>query len=384
MKLRTMASYEEYITNLFIKNNITYSIELKTEKSYEDSIMKYHLPPCEPICMEHIVIFTINPKDKAFIQSLLNQHPDNHNYINYNIVKPKVSYRMLSYNIPKYPIYIVSYKRYDIKKRLTWNFLEEMQIPYYICVQEQEKIQYEQMVYGFKYCIAIITSTNTTEGSYIQRNTCLSHSSMQKCWILDDNIQGWYYYNLNQKIQLNHSIIFNVLENIMDHTNNIGIISHCYYMDVPSTTMRSPIQVNTKNYSSCLINRDLLLKHNIQFRLKYNEDVDLTIQCLSQQIQTISTNIFLCNKLSTGSVAGGNTDIYDNKMHLKYQCLEDTWKHLPLGCISKTTTKHKDNRVHHKVNYRKICKYFNTSYDIAFDDIPKKYTYEDFGIKLIL
>jgi hypothetical protein len=38
------------------------------------------------------------------------------------------------------------------------------------------------------------------------------------------------------------------------------------------------IQINTKNYSSCLINTKLL--GDIRFRLKYNEDVDLTLQIL--------------------------------------------------------------------------------------------------------
>lgn len=58
--------------------------------------------------------------------------------------------------------------------------------------------------------------------------------------------------------------------------------------------LRNPFQINTKNYSSCLIDTEIC--GDIRFRLKYNEDIDLTLQVLERGIKTLGFNIFLSGK----------------------------------------------------------------------------------------
>ena len=114
---------------------------------------------------------------------------------------------------------------------------------------------------------------------------------------------------------------------------NIGIISHNYNHDTPKHQLLMPYYINCRNYSSLLINSKLLNNYDIKWRLKYNEDVDLTIQCITKGIKTISTNFFLSGKKPTKTCKGGNTDtIYNNlkntddKFKDKFDCLYNTWK----------------------------------------------------------
>jgi hypothetical protein len=176
---------------------------------------------------------------------------------------------------------------------------------------------------------------------------------------------------------VDNGIVFTSLEKLIDNVKEkVGIIGHNYHMDVPATTMRNPITVNSKVYSSMLINTEILDKLDIKFRLKYNEDVDLVLQCLKNKIKTISLNVFVANKKSTLSVKGGNTDtIYDNgkKFQDKVDCLLEKWGSEYVSVI----VKHKDERPHHKVDYDK----FNLDKTITpIIKYRNQKSYDDFGI----
>lgn len=378
--IKTFDNYINEVVDFLNDNNIKFTIKKYPIKNYDYFLNNFGLPPYNiPEYIKKTVYFyfkkTDNNFDIIFNNDLFIQSKSN--YIN------SFSYKYLyndNYNVViknnyiiKYPIYVVSFNRFNLRSH-TIDFLEQMNIKYYICIQEQELENYKSSIKKFNWKSAtLITSINTTDGSYIQRNKCLTHSynnGFEKCWILDDNIRGWYYYNNNTKTRLLNHCVFSFLENIIDNIKEpCGIISHNYYMDL--RTQVSPLQINTKNYSSCLINTKLLFDNNIKFRLKYNEDVDLTLQILQKGFKTVSTNFLLCLKMPTLRTKGGNTDsIYkntsttDDKFKEKYLCLKNHWD-LENPDISKyisfTIKKHNDNRIHHQVNYIKICKFLNNT-----------------------
>lgn len=62
--------------------------------------------------------------------------------------------------------------------------------------------------------------------------------------------------------------------------------------------------MNTRVYSCILISNDI--KH--EWRGRYNEDTDLCLRVLKDGDCTILFNAYLCKKLPTMTVKGGNTD----------------------------------------------------------------------------
>jgi hypothetical protein len=170
----------------------------------------------------------------------------------------------------------------------------------------------------------------------------------------------------------------------------LGIISHFYSFDFRANDLRNPLQVNTKNYSSSLIDTEVC--GDIRFRLQYNEDIDFTFQVLERGIKTIGLNIFLAGKKATKTIKGGNTDsIYkdqlekDDKMSDKFNCLYDTWKDTPIGMyVEKTNSYHSDGRTHHKINWDKVSEGFNNSKLVTPIINVGKLTYEDLGINMVI
>ena len=265
-----------------------------------------------------------------------------------------------------------------------------MNIPFIVCIQKQERENYKRFLKDYKNCKSIIYVPDTTDGSFKQRNGCWKHSkklNQPMFWLLDDNIKNFYYFQKGKKTICNHHIVFSKLEHMIENINEpVGIISHNYSIDVPNTSLRSPYGINCKNYSSCLINTKLLDEHDIKFRLKYNEDGDLTFQVLKHGFKTIGVNFFLSGKCPTGTVKGGNTDsIYknitenDNKMLDKFNCLKEHYPDLfENKILEMTTDKHKDGCVHHKVNYDKLCKFYKNEKNITLKTIYDKSTFYDY------
>jgi hypothetical protein len=304
-----------------------------------------------------------------------------------------ITYNITKFQKPKYPIYVVSYGRYDLREH-TIDSLEEMGVDYYICVQEREKELYENSKKEYGWNGTIITSPNTNDGSSLQRNTCWEHSKkngFKKFWLLDDNMTGWYYFNMLEKVKIKNPYVFTHLEDVMDNTiEPVGIVSHCYNFDVRMNELRNPFQINTKNYSSCLIDTEIC--GDIRFRLKYNEDIDLTLQVLERGIKTLGFNIFLSGKKATKTIKGGNTDsIYkdntsnEDKMLDKYLCLYNTWENSVIKpYIKQTNSQHTDGRTHHKISWDNISKVFNNEKVITPKIKKKKLNFEDLGIKMIV
>ena len=397
--IRTTNKYREELIGLL--GNIPYKITKGDGKGkvYEHIVIKYGLFPFdEPEnFMENNLKFVIDIKYIDEIKNIDGMVKANGQLYSFRYKDSKQKFD-ITYNIskeikPKYPIYVVSYGRYNLREH-TIDALQQMGVEYHICVQEKEKELYEEHSKKYGWTGKIITSANTHQGSSKQRNTCLEHSKQngyKKFWLLDDNMTGWYYFNMLMITRINHPYVFTHLEDISDNIKEpVGIISHCYTMDVRANDLRNPLQVNTKNYSSSLIDTDIC--DDIRFRLQYNEDIDFTLQVLERGIKTIGLNIFLAGKKATKTIKGGNTDsIYkdvehkDEKMKDKFDCLYGTWKDSSIGkYIEKTNNYHADGRTHHKINWDKVSEGFNNSKTLIPIINKGKLTYDDLAIEMII
>ena len=224
--------------------------------------------------------------------------------------------------MPKYPLYIISFDRYDTL--ITMKNLEQMKVPYNIVVKNQEQyekydVALKEKKYQYYTLIAMPDEFGREQqelgnyGGIPQRNYCWEHaknSGHSSHWVIDDNIDGFFMYNYDSKKLFNSPTFFSIMEKFRDGIiEPIALLSPNYTNDVKS--YRAPFKLNTKNYSCILINNEKLDAQNIKWRRKYNEDVRLMLDCLEKGIRCIAMNMFLTNKASTGSVKGGNCEIYE-------------------------------------------------------------------------
>lgn len=284
-----------------------------------------------------------------------------------HIKKIKVNYHLPSVKIQnKYPIYVLSLGRYsDLSfPDATCMTLEEMGLEYTLVLMTREVENYRETLkrYNCKYCVNIIhLEDNHGLGGTPQRNLAWDDSKKRgfsKHWILDDNIHGYFWFNRRQKIQIKSGVVFRNVEDFVDNLNEkVGLAAHAYRYDTRGTEMRNPIIVNGKTFSSILVNHNLLDKCKIKWRLKYNEDIDLGLQVLSNGFMTIGYETFLSGKKATkDNREGGNRDIYlqykQEGFVRKLECLQNEWGHIP-NLIGETTKKlgKEDERVHHLIDW---------------------------------
>lgn len=390
------------IENFLNENNINFTYEItkkKCDKLYKKCCIIWGLLPFTDDFLVKYIKYYIPKEHKDLFCKTFNLPINKQNWVHFNITnRPKFTYTYQKKYIPNYPIYVISHKRYNKKDCLTVKNLELLGLSYYICIRKNQQQEYEKFFEEQKYNngnILIIDITDEVKGGTTQRNFCWKHSvshGHKKFWLLDDNMDGWFYFNELQQVKMTSPLCFTLLEDIIDNTQNVGIISHNYIGDIPSCEMRPPLQHNCKNYSSMLINTELLDKHNIKFRLLYNEDVDLTLQILSKGLNTLGTNIILTDKMTTGSCKGGNEEIYgnvksnDNKFLDKFNCLFNEWSWLNDRLKNTITmTTHTKNKIpHHKLNYKKITKIFNLKEVKPLRPHKKLKSYEDFAITMIM
>lgn len=341
---------------------------------YEDDVILFGLPPYQGYNRKYITYALYIPiKFKDKVISLFGFKDTNKNVFHFNIPKlNKETYIFNGKQTPKYPLYIVSYGRFKHCFYTVQN-LEDMKLNYYLCIQNKQEQDYLDMLNdnNFKFCLGILLSENTTQGGTKQRNLCIKHAldnNFKKCWILDDNIRGWYYINENISHKITNGFAFKTLEDFMENIKEpVAIMSHSYLFDIRKNQLIPPFSVNHKNYSSLLLDLDLLIKHKIKFRLKYNEDVDLTLQALTNGLYTVGTNFIVADKSPTKTCKGGNTEtVYaGDKFMEKFNGLYDKWKNTPIGQFIELVYKHTDGRPHHWVNYNQIIKYLGLKSDIT-------------------
>jgi hypothetical protein len=321
-----------------------------------------------------IVMFDTVQNEEEFWTHIKNNPNSGINYIPNEITKsfwlpekaPKptthhrwVSDLPLEQQLPQYPIYVLSKGRYE--KRLTADALNEMGCPFYLLIEDCEKELYKSSEkYPTNYLIMPPELDNKGCGSITARNFAWAHSEgdgdhpqFDKHWVMDDNMNGFFRFHKNQRIKCVSPIAIKQCEIITSQYDNVYLSGLQYKSFCPEICKnKANVIKNTRIYSCILIRNDLDVKLNTEkWRGKYNEDTDLSLRVLKSGGCNLLLQNFLCDKQTTMSCKGGNTDgIYAKNidgLKLKYDSLyaqhPDVVK--PSKKFSKT--------LHHQVDYSK-------------------------------
>ena len=299
-------------------------------------------------------------------------------------LKEKASnYRYKSENPknPRFPIYIVSKGRWE--RNPTSRVLKEMNVPFFMVVEESEKEKYlnivneEQiLVLPQKYLDDYDTfwkDDDVRRGPGRARNFAWEHSieeGFDYHWVLDDNIDGFRRFNQNMQIWCENGFVFSLTEKFVERYENIAQAGFQYDKFIPTKDLRPPYTLNTRIYSCLLIKNDIPFR----WRGRYNEDTDLSLRILKSGLCTIQMNAFLQDKKTTTKMKGGNTDeFYDEEgTKNKSQMLKDM--HPDLVELS-----YRFNRHHHFVDYSP----FKKNKLIKKKNIHIKDGVNDYGIELV-
>jgi hypothetical protein len=98
--------------------------------------------------------------------------------------------------------------------------------------------------------------------------------------------------------------LFRAAEDFVDRYENVPMAGLQYKMFAWSKNVWPPLALNTRVYSCILLRNDI--PH--RWRGRYNEDTDLSLRILKDGWCTILFYAFLCDKLATMTIKGGNTD----------------------------------------------------------------------------
>lgn len=262
------------------------------------------------------------------------------------LVDAKNKYYYGTENKIKYPIYIISKGRPNIKG--TAKFLDECNIDYRIVIEPNEYDEYIKYNDINKIIVAPENFSERGQGGIPVRNFVWEHSiqiGAKKHWILDDNIINYKRVHKGQKTIIKSPYIFSVIEEFTDRFENVKMSGHNYSFFSVATNQSHPIILNTRIYSSILLSNDIYPE--FAWRGRYNEDTDLSIRLLKSNYPTILFNSLTANKATTMTCKGGNTDtIYSvEDAHLK-KSLELKNNHP--DCVEVVE---RFGRWHHLVNY---------------------------------
>jgi len=204
---------------------------------------------------------------------------------------------------PSYPVYIISKGRWE--SRLTSKALEQMRVPYRIVVELQERDDYAAVIDPTK--ILVLPFNDLGQGSIPARNWVWEHSiskGHERHWILDDNIRWFARMHKNKAIRVDTGVCFKVVEDFVDRYENIALAGLQYEMFMPANQKQRPFVLNTRIYSCILIKNDM----SYRWRGRYNEDTDLSLRVLKDGWCTFLMQAFVCKKITTMKMKGGNTD----------------------------------------------------------------------------
>lgn len=204
---------------------------------------------------------------------------------------------------PKCPVYVISKGRWDTP--LTVNALRRIGVPFRLVIEPQEYTYYASVVSESE--ILTLPFRNLGEGSIPARNWVWDHAVKEgahRHWILDDNIREFYRLDKNTLYHLDVGTPFRVIEDFADRYTNIALAGMQYLQFASRTSRHDPIKLNTRIYSCILIQNDIPYR----WRGRYNEDTDLSLRALKDGWCTTLFNAFLCDKVQTMALKGGNTD----------------------------------------------------------------------------
>lgn len=246
---------------------------------------------------------------------------------------------------PRYPIYIISKGR--ASSSYTAKTLEYMNVPYTLVVEPQEYVQYASVINSKK--IIVTPFKNLGQGSIPVRNYVWEHAKdngVKRYWIMDDNIKWFYRLHNHMKIPVTDGTILRAAEDFVDRYENVAIAGLQYDYFAPRKAKINPFTLNTRIYSCILLQTDLKLR----WRGRYNEDSDLSIRILKEGHCSILFNAFLCGKIPTLTMGGGNTNTIYNTGDNRKEFAESLQRQHP--DIVKVIWKY--NRWHHDIDLSKF------------------------------
>lgn len=287
--------------------------------------------------------------------------------------------------LPRYPVYVPSKGRYE--SGLTAKFLIRDGVPFYLVVEPQEVEEYGKR-YGYEHLLILPWSGDDEKrsafceerqiengGLIAARNWIKEHSIANghlRHWQLDDNIRYIERRYKGKRLPINAGIAFSATEDFTDRYENVAISGLNYHMFVATGAKAPPFYVNHRVYSCSLILNTLPYK----WRLRYNDDVDICLQVLSDGWCTLLVNAFLVEKVTTMKVKGGNTtDLYQGDGRLKMaRSLERMWP----GVV---TTDRRFQRPQHVVkdSWRRFDTPLKLKPGVNLDELPKV---DEYGMKL--
>lgn len=280
----------------------------------------------------------------------------------------------------RYPIYIISKGRADTM--YTSRSLNEMGAQHTIAVEPQDVEPYKEAFKRFGITTATLLElpfSNHGMGSGPARNACWEDSiekGHKRHWVLDDNIQDFYRLHQNTRYRVKSPVFFRAMEDFVDRYKNVRLAGPRYRFFCASDAKYPAFIKNTHIMSCILIDNSL----DIRWRLKYNEDIDLSLRVLKDGDCTILFNAFLQGKNATQTTSGGNTEEIYNADKMDY---EDTTKEKTQLLYNK----HPDavkivkryGRWHHHVNYDRFLK---TKLEFRDDFVMPKGN-NNYGLKLV-
>lgn len=256
----------------------------------------------------------------------------------------------------RYPIYIISKGR--AKNQLTSKALDRMGVNHYVIVEGDDYKEYYNnktehasiLILPRSYIEVYDTCDDVKDmpkGSGPARNYCIDHSRWNgdhKHWLLDDNIEDFNRLNKNEKHVVRNVGIFEAAEDFTDRYINVPLSGLNYYSFAKTSDELPPFYLNTRIYSCMLIDNH----SGFRWRARFNEDVDFSLRVLKSGQCTILFNAFLCGKVTTQKMKGGNTDtIYVDGTLEKSKMIERLHPD-----IAKVVWRF--NRWHHHVDYSKF------------------------------
>jgi hypothetical protein len=212
-----------------------------------------------------------------------------------------------------------------------------------------------------------------SKGPGAARNYCIDHSQAigsRRHWVMDDNLDAFHYLNKNEKYEVECGNTLAAAEDFVDRYSNVPVSGFNYYSFCKKTDAVPPYVLNTRIYSCLLIDN----KSGYRWRGRYNEDTDLSLRVLKDGLCTIQFNAFLCGKVTTQRMKGGNTkEFYANEGTLpKSEMLAELHPD-----VAKVVWKF--NRWHHHVNYKP----FKNNKLIKKQNINITTPIDNYGMKLI-
>ena len=270
---------------------------------------------------------------------------------------------------PRYPIYIPSKGRWrrpgdrspnpgKVGAQLTSRALDRMGVPHFIVVEEAELERYTASKYPTATLLVLDPSYRDRHetlddyghtrsfGAGPARNFAWEHSiglGAERHWDVDDNIDGFFRVNYNLKTPVADGTVLRAMEDFVDRYQNVADAGPNYFMFVSRKSAVPPFVANTRIYSCSLLRNDLPFR----WRLRMNEDTDLSLRILKAGLCTILFNAFVQFKVTTQTMGGG----YNSAFYAK----EGTrWKTEMLRDAHPDVVEvvERFGRIHHYVDYQ--------------------------------